>query len=96
MFIGFRTEPLAYEIANVAKANKDEITYIRRKENIIRRVLIDMGRNLGTWSVLGRQTIGFICTMTKLGMDGCEHLFRGRWSRGEGEAIRVVVCVKLV
>ena len=29
-------------------------------------------------------------------MDGCEHLFRGRWSRGEGEAIRVVVCVKLV
>ena len=48
MFIGFRTEPLAYEVANVAKANKDEITYIGRKENIIRRVLIDMGRNLGT------------------------------------------------
>ena len=96
MFIRFRTKPLAHEIANMAKTDKDEITYICRKENIIRRVLIDMGRNLGTGSVLGRQPISLICTMSKLGMNSREHLFRGRWSRGEGKTIRVVVCVKLV
>ena len=86
MFIRFRAEPLAHEITNMAKANKDEITYIGRKENIIRRVLIDMRRNLGTGSVLGRQPICLMRTMSKLGMNSCEHLFRGRRSRREGEA----------
>ena len=96
MFIRFRTMPLAHKITNMAKVNKEEITYIGRKENMIRWVSIDMHWNLDTRSVLGCQPICLMLTMSKLGMNSCEHLLRGQWCCREGKAIHIVICIKLM
>lgn len=91
MVVGLGMEALSKKIANVAKDNKNKITYVGGEEDVVRGVLVDVTWHWLSSGVLRRHSKFFICAVPKLGVNGGEDLLRRRWSCWKGQAISVVV-----
>lgn len=82
-------ETLSKEITDMTQADKNEITYICRKEDIVRWVLLIVGKRV-TRHVLGSIPVCLVGAMTKLGMKSRKNLLGSRRTRWTSKTIVIL------
>ena len=76
MFVACWAQPFSNKIPDVTQDNKDKVTDVRGQEDVIWRVLFDMGRKGGALFMLASCSVLFISAVAKFCVDGGEDLFR--------------------
>ena len=71
----------------MAQTDEQKIADVRREENIVRRVLLDMVWQVGVGRMLGDVAVPFIGTVAKLCVNRREDLLRRRWPWGHGQTV---------
>lgn len=92
MLIAPGTEALAHKVAHMAEDNEDEVADVGGEEDVVGRVLDDMGGVGCPWGVCAGDAVLCVGTVAKLGMEGLEDLLRGGWVEGEGEGVVLDFC----
>ena len=83
-------EALAHEVAEVPEADNQEVTEVRREEDVVRRVLLGVAAVRRASLVLAGIAKVLVRAVPKLGVHGGEHLLRGRRDLGVREPVDVV------
>jgi len=74
MSVESREETLANKVPNVAETDEDEIADVGRKQDIVRRLTGDVGKDLSAGDVCTGAAVAFIGTMAKLCVYGSKDL----------------------
>jgi hypothetical protein len=85
---------LSKEVTHMTETEEDKVAYIGCEEDVIWGLLYDVFLNRFSIVMLGDATIGLVCTVTKLCVNGGKNLL-GRWRRARiRERVVLVVIIE--